>query len=186
MIGKKNIAFGFIYLVLTASLGPYMIVKMLPDVAEAGKNKQTHVGKIQQLKDSDFEDPATMEPLTAKQIAIANSNGILALSRLDGERSLVDDMKGGPHAHGNLEAVLNILAGLMLCFLAAPVLVKQAISWLFILGAILHSGMLYLRAFDVGFAGKLLYLGPWTVLLALLVAGIAAAIWLKPEVVRDN
>ncbi|HEC28575.1 MAG TPA: hypothetical protein ENI65_03185 [Gammaproteobacteria bacterium] len=186
MVGKKNIVFGFIYLVLTASLGPYMIVKMSPDIAEAGKNKQTHVGNIQQIEDSDFENPETMEPLTAKQIAMANSRGILALSRLDIERGLLNDMKGGPHAHGNLEAVLNILAGLMLLFLAAPVMIKQAISWLFILGAILHSGMLYLRAFDVGFAGKLLYLGPWTVLLALLLAGVAAAVWLKPEIVSDN
>ena len=185
MIGKKNIVFGFIYLVFTAALGPYMIQTMFPDVGAAIQTKQKDVGYLQQMAGSDFENPETMEPMSAEQLARANTRGILALSLLDNVRTPINDMKGGPHAHGNLEAVLNIIAGLTLCFLAAPVLYKQIISWLFILGALLHSGMLYLRAFDIGFANKLLFLGPWTVLLALLLMGIAAAIWLRPEVVRD-
>ncbi len=185
MIGKKNIVFGFIYLVFTAALGPYMIETMFPDVSGAMQTKQKDVGFLQQLAGSDYENPETMEPLTAEQLAQANTRGILALSMLENVRAPINDMKGGPHAHGNLEAVLNIIAGLTLCFLAAPILVKQLISWLFILGALLHSGMLYLRAFDIAFAGKLLYFGPWLVLLALLLMGIAAAIWLRPETVRD-
>ncbi len=185
MIGKKNIVFGFIYLVFTAALGPYMIQTMFPDVGSAIQTKQKDVGYLQQLAANTFDNPETMEPMTAAEIAKANTRGILALSMLDNARTPINDMKGGPHAHGNLEAVLNIIAGLTLCFLAAPVLYKQIISWLFILGALLHSGMLYLRAFEVGFASNLLFLGPWLVLLALLLMGIAAAIWLRPEVVRD-
>ena len=71
-------------------------------------------------------------------------------------------------------------------FLAAPKGIKQAISWLFIAGAVFHSGMLYLRSFGVAWAGTLLYIGPWLVLLSLLALGIAAFIWLRPEVVKDN
>ena len=185
MIGKKNIVFGFLYLVLTASLGPYMIVKMAPDVGQAELGKQKHVGAVQQMAENDFENADTMEPMTAIEIAKKNTQGILALSALEGERKLFNEMKGGPHAHGNLEAVLNIVAGLTLCFLAAPLMVKQVISWLFITGAILHSGMLYLLAFGVPYAATLLQAGPVLVLLALLVLGVASFKWLRPEVIRD-
>ena len=185
MIGKKNIVFGFIYLVFTAALGPYMLQTMFPAMADAGENKKRDVGYLQQLAASDFDNPETMEPMTGEQIAQANTRAILSLSTLDNARAPIDSMKGGPHAHGNLEAVLNIIAGLTLCFVAAPALFKQIISWLFILGALLHSGMLYLRAFEIGFATTLLPFGPWLVLLALLLMGVAAAIWLRPEPLRD-
>ena len=185
MIGKKNIVFGFLYLVLTASLGPYMIINMFPTVGEAQQVKQRDVGRLQQLADNDYEDEQTMAPLTAEQLARANTQGILALNQYINAGAPIDEMKGGPHAHGNLEAVLNILAGLMLCFLAAPAAIKQLISWLFIAGAVLHSGMLYLRAFEVAWANTLLQAGPWLVLAALLVAGVSALIWLRPEPVRD-
>lgn len=185
MIGKKNIVFGFIYLVFTASLGPYMIVEYFPDVGNATQVKQRDVGALQQMAGSEFDNPQTMEPMSALEIAKANTKGILALSLVDNASAPIDDIKGGPHAHGNLEALLNIAAGLVLAFLAAPALIKQIISWVFILGAVLHSGMLYLRLFEVEFAGKLLIAGPWVVLLGFLLIGIASAIWLKPEVVRD-
>ncbi|HED15656.1 MAG TPA: DUF423 domain-containing protein [Gammaproteobacteria bacterium] len=185
MIGKKNIVFGFLYLVLTASLGPYMVVELLPTVSEAQLLKQQDVGPLQLLAENDFEDENTMAPISAKQLAMANTKGILALNQLVNANAPIDSMKGGPHAHGNLEAVLNILAGLVLCFLAAPVLVKQLISWLFIAGALLHSGSLYLLAFDMAWAGTLLQIGPWLVLLALLTAGISSLIWLQTEPVRD-
>ncbi len=35
MIGKKNIVFGFLYLVLTAALGPYMVRVVYPDIDDA-------------------------------------------------------------------------------------------------------------------------------------------------------
>lgn len=185
MIGKKNIVFGFIYLIFTAALGPYMLQYMFPDMGDALLVKQRDVGALQQIVESDFENPETMEPLTAKQLAQVNTKGILALNLINNVQTPIDRMKGGPHAHGNLEAVLNIVAGLCLAFLAAPALYKQIISWLFIAGALLHSGMLYLRAFDISFASVLLNIGPVVVLLAIASMGIAAAIWLKPEVVKD-
>jgi len=185
MIGKKNIVFGFLYLVLTASLGPYMVAEMLPTVSEAQLVKQQDVGPLQLLADNDFEDDNTMAPVTADELAKANTKGILALNLLVNATAPIDNMKGGPHAHGNLEAVLNILAGLVLCFLAAPLLVKQLISWLFISGALLHSGSLYLLNFDMAWAATLLQIGPWLVLLALLTAGVSSLIWLQTEPVRD-
>lgn len=185
MIGKKNIVFGFIYLVFTAALGPYMIAKVFPDYGKALQVKQKDVGALQQMASNEFDNPSTMEPMSALDIAKANTRGILALNLMHNARQPIDDIKGGPHAHGNLEAVLNILAGLALAFIAAPAIFKQIISWVFILGAVLHSGMLYLRVFDVAWAGKLLFAGPWFVLLGLLLIGIAAAIWYRGEVVRD-
>lgn len=183
MIGKKNVVFGFLFLVLTAALGPYMVVKMLPDVGSAAMEKQEHVGKLQQIKTDGFE--LNMEKLTAEQIAMANTDGILALNKLYNAQQPVNSLKGGPHAHGNLEALLNIVAGIALCFIAVGRVFKQVISWVFIAGTVLHSGMLYLLNFGMGWAAKLLQLGPPLVLLGLVLIGIAAFIGFKGEVVRD-
>jgi hypothetical protein len=56
---------------------------------------------------------------------------------------------------------------------------------LFILGALLHSGMLYLGGFGQTWAYSLLPVGPWLVLLAFLSIGIAAAIGFKGEPVSE-
>jgi len=184
MIGKKNIVFGFLYLVVTASLGPYMVVSMLPDVDAAKLEKQAAVGRLQSLKENQFEEE--LEPLSDGTIARANTDGILALNKVYNSTDPVNAMKGGPHAHGNLEAVLNIIAGLALCFIAVAPLFKQVISWLFIGGAILHSGMLYLGALGQGWAYSILPVGPWLVLAALLTIGIAAWMGFRGELVRDD
>ena len=181
MIGKKNIVFGFIYLVFTAALGPVM-VNMYADFGAAVADKQQSVGRLQALKENQFEED--LEPLSAEQIAQANTDGILGLNKLINTEMAIDGIKGGPHAHGNLESVLNILAGLLICFLAVATWLKQLISWLFLVGAVMHSGMLYLSTvFGWVWANSLLEtaIGPICVLAGLLVAGIAAAIGFKPE-----
>jgi hypothetical protein len=182
MIGKKNIAFGFLYLVITAALGPYMVVQVLPQVQGAQQEKKASVGKLQQSESTGFFDVEN-----AMDLAKANTAGILALNKVINTENTLNEIKGGPHTHGNLESVLNILGGLTLCFLAVGKLFKQVISWLFILGALLHSGMLYLLSFGIltSIAGKLLFLGPWLVLLALFTTGIAAIIGFRGEIVRD-
>lgn len=185
MIGKKNIVFGFIYLVFTASLGPVM-VNMYQDYGPATGEKQTAVGRLQQLKQNSFEEE--LEPLDAKQIAMANTDGILALNKLGNVELGIDAIKGGPHAHGNLEALLNIVAGLVLCFISVNYWFKQTISWAFIGGAILHSGMLYLETvFGLAWAGTLLGtgVGPILVLFGLALAGIAAAMGFRGQSVQD-
>lgn len=182
MIGKKNIAFGFLYLVLTAALGPYMITTTVADIEQAYQDKQAPVGRLQSLKTNNFEEE--LEPLNADQISRANTDGILALNTVLNLQNPQGFMRS-VHAHGNLEAVLNILAGLALCFVAVGTVFKQVISWLFIAGAILHSGMLYLGAFGQTWAFTPLQIGPWLVLAALLLMGIAAAIGFRGELVRD-
>ncbi|MDH5181728.1 MAG: hypothetical protein OEY07_18865, partial [Gammaproteobacteria bacterium] len=96
MIGKKNVVFGFLYLVFTAALGPYMVFNMLPDVGSAQVEKQAKVGRLQQLKSSNFEED--LEPLSDGKIARANTDGILALNKLFNAQQPVDLMKAGPHA----------------------------------------------------------------------------------------
>lgn len=184
MIGKKNIVFGFLYLVLTASLGPYMLITLFPAVGPVQAEKQAALGRLQALKSSHFEEE--LEPLSDGQIARANTDGILALNKLANAQQPIDSLKSGPHAHGNLEALLNIVAGVVLCFIAVAPLFKQIISWVFIAGALLHSGMLYLRSFGVAWADLLLPLGPWLVLLGLLLIGIAALMGFRGEVIKDH
>lgn len=182
MIGKKNIVFGFLYLVATAALGPYMLISTAQDVETAYQEKQAPVGRLQSLKTNNFEEE--LEPLAADQIAKANTSGILAINNILNLQNPQGFMRS-VHAHGNLEAVLNILAGLALCFIGVAKAFKQVISWLFIAGAVLHSGMLYLAAFGQSWAYGPLQAGPWLVLASLLLIGIAALIGFKSEVVRD-
>lgn len=186
MIGKKNVVFGFLYLVTTAALG-ILMVNMYADFGQAMQEKQASVGRLQQLKENNFEEE--LEPLSAKQIAMANTDGILSLNKLRNTEMPIDNIKGGPHAHGNLEALLNIAVGLVLSFIAVAGWLKQVISWLFILGALLHSGMLYLgRVFNVGWAETLLGtgIGPIMILAGLLIMGITVFIGFRGEVIRDK
>ncbi len=185
MIGKKNIAFGFIYLVFTASLGVVMVDKY-EGFGKAAQEKQVSVGRLQALKGSDFEEE--LEPLSAMQIAKANTAGILSLNKLNNTEAEIDAIKGGPHAHGNLESVLNIIAGLTLCFIAAAAWLKQLISWLFIVGAVMHSGMLYLQTiFELQWANTLLEtgIGPIAILAGLLLIGIVTIKGFSNKIVAD-
>lgn len=189
MIGKNNIVFGFFFLVLTAALGPVMIVKHFPAVAGAEDIKQQKVGALQQAQAGGYE--VDLEKMSAEQIAKANTEALLALSaRLNAER-VIDEIKGGPHAHGNLEALLNIAVGMVLMFLAVPVVFKQAISWIFIAGTVLHSGLLFLATgLQFAWAAKWLAspvapLGPFLILLGLLLTGIAAARGWQATPVKD-
>lgn len=186
MIGKKNVVFGFIYLVITAALGPLMMVKYMPTVAEAQAEKQELVGRLQSLKANEFEEE--LEPLPPEAIAKANTNGVLALNKLVNAQQPIDLIRSGPHVHGNLEAVLNIVVGITLCFIAVGRLFKQIISWVFIVGALLHSGLLYLGImFEMGWAFTALDtgVGPVLVLIGFLLAGVAAAVGWRGEVVKD-
>ncbi len=188
MVGKKNVVFGFLFLATTAALGPLMVIKYEVWGAANGE-KQVVVGALQQLKAGDYaEDPETLEDLTAKQLAIANTESILAMNKVGAAEFDIDFIKGGPHAHGNLEALLNIVVGLALCFIAAPLKFKQAVSWMFIIGTVMHSGLLYLeRVFMQEWASTMLNtgIGPVLILLGLVSVGALAAKGFSSEVVRD-
>ena len=183
MTGKYNVVFGFLYLVLTAALGPVM-VNNLPDIAQAKAEKQQHMGALQLAADSEFENAETLEPMTAAEIARANASALLALNTQFNAELPNTAIKGGPHAHGNLEALLNIVVGVVLMFLSVGLRFKQLISVVFIAGTLLHSGVLYLAVvFNLAWAGTLLGtgIGPVLILLGLLLAGVAAAIGWKEQ-----
>jgi hypothetical protein len=188
MVGKKNVVFGFLFLATTAALGPLMVFKY-QDWGVANGEKQQVVGKLQQLKSGDYaEDPETLDELSAKQLAISNSEAILAMNKLGASEFAIDYIKGGPHAHGNLEALLNIVVGIALCFIAAPLRLKQAVSLMFVMGALLHSGLLLLeRVFMLSWAGTLLStgVGPVLILLGLVMMGVMAAKGFRGELVKD-
>jgi hypothetical protein len=182
MIGKKNIVFGFLYLVVTAALGPYMVKAVFPDIATAETTRRDNMAKLQLMVSNGFE--ADLEPLSAEEVARRNTGAILALNSQLGMQEKLDAIKGGPHAHGNLEALLNIAAGLCLGFIAVAPLLKRIISGLFLLGALLHSGMLYLAiVFDLPWAGQVLStgIGPVMLLAGLLLTGVAAAIGFRGQ-----
>jgi hypothetical protein len=188
MIGKKNIVFGFVFMVTTVALGPVMVF-MYEDWGAANGEKQQVVGKLQQLKASDFAmNPDTLEDLSAKQLAIANSESILSMNKVSAAEFSIDYIKGGPHAHGNLESLLNIVVGVVLCFIAAPLMLKQAVSWIFIVGTLMHSGLLYLeRVFMLPWASTLLGtgIGPGLIMLGLLLMGWLAFKGFQGELVKD-
>jgi hypothetical protein len=190
MIGKKNIVFGFLYLSLTAALGPYMILNYVGDEAAAQAAKQIRIGELQLAASNDFEKD--LEPMTPAQIAKDTANALLSLSSYINSQEPIDAIKGGAHSHGNLEAVLNILAGFLLMFLGVGRLFKQIISWVFIGGALLHSGMLYLAMpLQLGWTGAwfgsplLAAIGPALVLAGLVLAGVAALIGLRSTPMQD-
>ena len=185
MIGKKNIVFGFIFLVFSASLGPYMVVNYETWTKTYG-DKQGIIGPLQELKSNDFE--MDLDPVPAEDIAKMNTNSILILNQLVNAETEIDLIKGGPHAHGNLEAVLNIIVGIVLGFLACGSLIKQIISWLFIVGTLMHSGMLFFeRVFQYEWASMLLNtgIGPVSILLGLLLTGVMVALSFQEQIMRD-
>ncbi|OFZ96480.1 MAG: hypothetical protein A2Z44_00480 [Betaproteobacteria bacterium RBG_19FT_COMBO_58_11] len=189
MIGKKNIVFGFLFLVLTAALGPYMVKTMLPTAGEAQTVRVTATGKLAEVVQNNYDDPETLARIAPDKLAQLNSAAILGINQQINARTPLDSIKGGPHAHGNLEALLNIAVGIVLCFVSCKrAWMKQVISWTFILGTVLHSGMLILGGvLDQAWAWKVVGTGagPILLLVGLLLAGIAAAVGFRGEIVRD-
>lgn len=186
MIGKKNVVFGFIYLVFTASLGPYMLAVLFGDFMAASGEKAQVMGQIAQARSDGYE--MNLEAMSAEQIAKMNTDALLAMNKADNARAPIDAVKSGPHVHGNLESLVNIVVGIALGFIAVAAWLKQLISWFFILGALLHSGMLYLYTFNITWAYSVLEtgIGPAMIILGFLAAGIAAAMGWRGELVRDS
>lgn len=179
MEGKKNVVFGFIYFIATASLGLVMS-NMLGTINEKEAAKAQELSNLEQKVQSGF----MMAETPGDAWREANSQSIMAINDWLKAEGQVGAIKGGPHAHGNLESVLNILVGFLLMFIAAPSAFKQLISWLFILAALLHSGMLYMVVmFQQGWALTVLNtgIGPIALLAGFLLMAIAAGIGLRPE-----
>ena len=164
MNGKINIIFGFFFLALTAVLGPAFLV---PQLGAKGAMMNETAQLVEEVKGA-----AVDENLEAKQ-----SKAITGLfGALKGQ-----DVRGkAAHSHGNLEALLNIVAGFILLSLVIPGPFKALLSLLFILGAVFHSGMLYLgMVFGQSWAFKLLLVGEISLLAGLVLMGVAAVIGIK-------
>ena len=168
MEGKKNIVFGLIFFIATAALGMVMSMN-LADVGQARSAKAESMSQLEQGIQSQF--------MAAESPDVVVGEALLALNNyIKTENDKINAIKGGPHAHGNLESMLNIVIGILLMFLAVPSVFKQAISWLFLIGAVFHSGMLYLGVmFGQGWAMTVLGtgIGPIALLAGLLLAAVA-------------
>jgi hypothetical protein len=158
--GKINVVFGFIYLFCTALIGPTLLA---PAYGEYFAANGAATGAVNSMREG-----------TGDTDAIASAVG----STFDAmqARGKVDGLAGGPHAHGNLESLLNIAAGIVLLSFAIAKRFKMLLSLLFIIGAVFHSGMLYLGiVFGMQWALDLTLIGAISLLAAMVLTGVAVA-----------
>ncbi|MCK4739620.1 MAG: hypothetical protein KAT46_06695 [Deltaproteobacteria bacterium] len=176
--GKINIIFGFIYFAFTAILGPAVLLPAKGDHRPAHTQTKNAVEDIRKGLSSGFagvENPAM----------IVGPAVIGIMNHIETEKKL-GTIGSAVHAHGNLESLLNIVAGVVLLMLAIPVMYKKILSILFLMGAIFHSGMLYLGiVFGVGFAFKFTIIGAISIVAALLLTGLACICGLKERKTED-
>lgn len=188
MSGKVNIVFGFIYLATTAVLGPVLLV---PGKGEIARTFGATTEAVQRVSEGVEEGPfAPLDPLAtlAPPAPIAEAPGettgravVSIMDYLKAEKTL-GFVASAAHAHGNLEGLLNIVAGLVILALAIPANYKTLLSLLFILGAVFHSGMLYLAAvFGLSWAGNFTLVGAIALVAGLLLTGVACIFGIKTE-----
>ena len=133
-IGKKNMIFGFVYLVITVALGMFLANKL-------GSNNAEWINS--------------------------------------GVRKVLK----AAHAHGNLESVLNIIIGFLLCKYGSETrMLTRVASVLAIVGATFHSGMLFLSGLGVKAAYMLAPVGA----ISLLVAAILMVVILYKGVKEES
>jgi len=164
MNGKINIIFGFIYFALTAVLGPTMLVPHMGVSMQAMKTASQAVDKVKEDVQKGNQNPDYAG-------ALSGIMDYLKSEKTPGK---------GAHAHGNLEALLNIAVGLVLITLAIPVNFKTLLSIIFLVGAVFHSGMLYLGGiFHMYWAYNFTIIGAIAIIAGLVGMGIASFIGIK-------
>jgi uncharacterized membrane protein YgdD (TMEM256/DUF423 family) len=162
MNGKINIIFGFIYFAFTALLGPTMLIP--------------HFGITKQAMDK-----AVQTVDKAKQEAQPSATADALADILDYLKVEKPSVKGA-HSHGNLEALLNIAVGVVLLSLAIPTNFKKLLSIIFLVGAVFHSGMLYLGGvFHLYWAYNFTIIGAIAILAGLMGMGIASIIGINKQ-----
>lgn len=100
--------------------------------------------------------------------------GVVISFKLQGDPEFAKNGFGFPrvimraaHAHGNLESVLNMIIGLLVDRLKVGDGLKKTISVLIIIGAIFHSGMLYIMP-AIPVAGNLTIIGAVAIIATML------------------
>lgn len=125
-IGKKNMVFGFCYMIITIGLGMFL----------------------------------------ANKLGSGDSEWIQSSTRMYLKTA---------HVHGNLESVLNILIGFILCRYGSGVAtLARVASILAIVGAVFHSGMLFLGGLGVDFAMKLAPVGAISLLVTIVLMAVVS------------
>ncbi len=119
VIGKKNMVFGFAYMITTVGLGLFLASKMQANDPNWAESQMHHLLKT-------------------------------------------------AHVHGNLESVLNIIIGFLLCRYGSSTLsLTKVASLLGIVAAVFHSGMLYLGGLGLSAAMNLAPVGALSMLVTL-------------------
>lgn len=95
------------------------------------------------------------------------------------EDSPAHHLLGTTHAHGNLESLLNIVIGFILCHLEVPAGLAKIVSILLLVGAIFHSGMLYLTGLGLGAAINLAPVGALSLIATMALMAYLAATGFK-------
>jgi len=95
------------------------------------------------------------------------------------EDSPAHHLLGTAHAHGNLESVLNIIIGYILCHLEVPPRLASIVSILLLVGAIFHSGMLYLTGLGLEAAVNLAPIGALSLIATMALMAYLVAIGFK-------
>lgn len=169
MSGKINMVFGFFYLTITAVLGPAYLVPQLYAGRAVMEDAGKAVSEVKSAMGSGAHDAASLAEKDST--ALVKLFNAVQKQNINGKAA---------HSHGNLEALLNIVAGFVLLTLAIPGSFKALITVLFLAGAVFHSGMLYLgMVFGVGWAFKLLIVGEVSLLAGLFLTGVAVIIGAK-------
>jgi amino acid transporter len=176
MNGKVNIVFGFIYLATTAVLGPVLLVPGKGEIARTFGATTEAVQRVSEGVEEGLPAPPAEAPGETTGRAVVS-----IMDYLKAEKSL-GFVASAAHAHGNLEGLLNIVAGLVILALAIPASYKALLSLIFILGALFHSGMLYLAAvFGLSWAGNFTLIGAIAIVAGLLLTGVACIFGIKTE-----
>jgi len=168
MSGKINMIFGFFYLTVTAVLGPAYLVPQLYTGRAAMEQAGKAVAEVRTSIDAGQSGASLADKDSAAIIKVFEA---MKKQNVNGKAA---------HSHGNLEALLNIVAGFVLLTLAIPGAFRALLTILFLMGAVFHSGMLYLgMIFGVGWAFKLVLLGELSLLSGLALMGVAVIIGVK-------
>jgi hypothetical protein len=153
MSGRVNIVFGFFWLTITAILGPLVLIPA----------KGENIAKLKAAEEAVKTTDAGALAAIAEYLSDANRLGFIS---------------GAAHAHGNLEALLNIVAGVVLLTIAVRGAVATVLGALFIAGAFFHSGMLYLAfVFGVAWAGNLSIIGVASLIAGIFLTGVATLVY---------
>lgn len=178
MTGKYNIVFGCFYLAVLAVLGPWTFIQHGAARAAADTDRARQLDALRLAASNDYA--VDLQPLSAEQLARANSAAVLALAGSQDRAAVVTGFATGPYLHGGLESVLNILIGILLGLIAIPVAYKQAVGASLIAGTALHSGLMLLASVPdwlwirQALDGPLAIVGPALLALGLIGAGLAA------------